>query len=139
MGDLQSFNIGTSNYKDIPKGFQPWDKWKLYKFNDGWRPDLIKRLFRKKPDGRLMDIQKMEHIIKYMESIRKEYIFYTPTVPSDISEVDCEQTSEIFKFNLYESLLYSLICQDDWMNIETYKTAYKCIKGMYESLDLENN
>lgn len=65
---IRNHNIGTSNYAQMPPGYQPWDLWKVYHLNP-WDADILKRLLRTKVEGtltqreaRILDYQKIIHI-----------------------------------------------------------------------------
>lgn len=66
--DTRNHNIGNSNYSSMPKGYQPWDLWKVYHMNP-FDADILKRLLRTKiepgmtpQESRKLDYQKIIHI-----------------------------------------------------------------------------
>lgn len=66
--ETRNHNIGNSNYSSMPKGYQPWDLWKIYHMNP-WDADIQKRLLRIKAEpgmtmaeSRKLDYQKIIHI-----------------------------------------------------------------------------
>lgn len=66
--ETRNYNIGNSNYSLMPKGYQPWDLWKIYHMNP-WDADIQKRLLRIKAEpgmtmaeSRKLDYQKIIHI-----------------------------------------------------------------------------
>ena len=66
--DTRNYNIGNSNYSSMPKGYQPWDLWKVYHMNP-WDADIQKRLLRTKAEpgmtmkeSRKLDYQKIIHV-----------------------------------------------------------------------------
>lgn len=56
--DIDKYNIGSSNYADLP--VQPWMLWERNKL-DAFDGDIIKRLMR--DNGRNNEIEEMEKII----------------------------------------------------------------------------
>ena len=66
--DTRNHNIGNSNYSSMPKGYQPWDLWKIFHMNP-FDADILKRLLRTKvepgmtmAESRKLDYQKIIHI-----------------------------------------------------------------------------
>ena len=66
--DIRNYNIGASNYSSMPKGYQPWDLWKIFHMNP-FDADILKRLLRTKTEpgmtpqeSRKLDYQKIIHI-----------------------------------------------------------------------------
>ena len=66
--DTRNYNIGNSNYSSMPKGYQPWDLWKIFHMNP-FDADILKRLLRTKAEpgmtpqeSRKLDYQKIIHI-----------------------------------------------------------------------------
>ena len=66
--EARNYNIGTSNYSSMPKGYQPWDLWKIYHMSP-WDADILKRLLRTKTEpgmtpqeSRKLDYQKIIHV-----------------------------------------------------------------------------
>ena len=66
--DTRNYNIGNSNYSSMPKGYQPWDLWKVYHMNP-FDADILKRLLRTKiepgmtmKESRKLDYQKIIHV-----------------------------------------------------------------------------
>ena len=66
--DTRNYNIGNSNYSSMPKGYQPWDLWKVYHMNP-FDADILKRLLRTKiepgmtpQESRRLDYQKIIHV-----------------------------------------------------------------------------
>lgn len=66
--DTRNYNIGNSNYSSMPKGYQPWDLWKIFHMNP-WDADILKRLLRTKAEpgmtieeSRRLDYEKIIHI-----------------------------------------------------------------------------
>ena len=66
--DTRNYNIGNSNYSSMPKGYQPWDLWKIYHMNP-FDADILKRLLRTKiepgmtpQESRKLDYQKIIHV-----------------------------------------------------------------------------
>ena len=66
--DIRNYNVGSSNYSSMPKGYQPWDLWKIFHMNP-WDADIQKRLLRTKAEpcmtmaeSRKMDYQKIIHV-----------------------------------------------------------------------------
>ena len=41
--DTRNYNVGSSNYSSMPKGYQPWDLWKIFHMSP-WDADILKRL-----------------------------------------------------------------------------------------------
>lgn len=65
---IRNHNVGNSNYAEMPKGYQPWDLWKVYHLNP-WDADILKRLLRTKvepgmtpQESRKMDYEKIIHV-----------------------------------------------------------------------------
>ena len=66
--DIRNYNVGSSNYSSMPKGYQTWDLWKIFHMNP-WDADIQKRLLRTKAEpcmtmaeSRKMDYQKIIHV-----------------------------------------------------------------------------
>ena len=66
--DIRNYNVGSSNYSSMPKGYQPWDLWKIFHMNP-WDADIQKRLLRTKAEpgmtmeeSRKLDYQKIIHV-----------------------------------------------------------------------------
>lgn len=66
--DTRNYNIGNSNYSSMPKGYQPWDLWKIFHMNP-FDADILKRLLRTKAESgmtmaesRKLDYQKIIHV-----------------------------------------------------------------------------
>ena len=66
--DIRNYNIGTSDYSSMPKGYQPWDLWKIFHMNP-FDADILKRLLRTKAESgmtmaesRKLDYQKIIHV-----------------------------------------------------------------------------
>ena len=66
--EIRNHNIGNSNYSQMPKGYQPWDLWKIFHMNP-WDADILKRLLRTKAEpcmtmaeSRKLDYQKIIHV-----------------------------------------------------------------------------
>ena len=66
--DTRNYNIGNSNYSSMPKGYQPWDLWRVYHMNP-FDADILKRLLRTKiepgmtpQESRKLDYQKIIHV-----------------------------------------------------------------------------
>ena len=66
--DTRNYNIGNSNYSSMPKGYQPWDLWKIFHMNP-FDADILKRLLRTKiepgmtpQESRKLDYQKIIHV-----------------------------------------------------------------------------
>ena len=66
--DIRNYNIGTSDYSSMPKGYQPWDLWKIFHMNP-FDADILKRLLRTKvepgmtpQESRKLDYQKIIHV-----------------------------------------------------------------------------
>lgn len=66
--EIRNHHVGNSNYSQMPKGYQPWDLWKIFHMNP-WDADIQKRLLRIKaePDmtmaeSRKLDYQKIIHV-----------------------------------------------------------------------------
>ena len=66
--NTRNYNIGNSNYSSMPKGYQPWDLWKVYHMNP-FDADILKRLLRTKiepgmtpQESRKLDYQKIIHV-----------------------------------------------------------------------------
>ena len=66
--EVRNHNVGNSNYSQMPKGYQPWDLWKIFHMNP-WDADILKRLLRTKAEpcmtmaeSRKMDYQKIIHV-----------------------------------------------------------------------------
>ena len=66
--EIRNHNIGNSNYSSMPKGYQPWDLWKIFHMNP-FDADILKRLLRTKvepgmtpQESRKLDYQKIIHI-----------------------------------------------------------------------------
>ena len=66
--DTRNYNIGNSNYSSMPKGYQPWDLWKIFHMNP-FDADILKRLLRTKTESgmtmaesRKLDYQKIIHV-----------------------------------------------------------------------------
>lgn len=67
-GIIRSHNVGNSNYSSMPKGYQPWDLWKIFHMNP-FDADILKRLLRTKiepgmtpQESRKLDYQKIIHV-----------------------------------------------------------------------------
>lgn len=65
---VRKHNVGNSNYSSMPKGYQPWDLWKIFHMNP-WDADILKRLLRTKiepgltsQESRKLDYEKIIHI-----------------------------------------------------------------------------
>ena len=66
--DIRNYNVGSSNYSSMPKGYQPWDLWKIFHMNP-FDADILKRLLRTKTElgmtpqeSRKLDYQKIIHV-----------------------------------------------------------------------------
>ena len=66
--DTRNYNIGNSNYSSMPKGYQPWDLWKIFHMTP-FDADILKRLLRTKAESgmtmaesRKLDYQKIIHV-----------------------------------------------------------------------------
>ena len=66
--DIRNYNVGSSNYSSMPKGYQPWDLWKIFHMNP-FDADILKRLLRTKAESgmtmaesRKLDYQKIIHV-----------------------------------------------------------------------------
>ena len=66
--EVRNHNVGNSNYSQMPKGYQPWDLWKIFHMNP-WDADILKRLLRTKAEpcmtmaeSRKLDYQKIIHV-----------------------------------------------------------------------------
>lgn len=66
--DTRNYNVGSSNYSSMPKGYQPWDLWKIFHMNP-FDADILKRLLRTKTEpgmtpqeSRKLDYQKIIHV-----------------------------------------------------------------------------
>ena len=66
--NTRNYNIGNSNYSSMPKGYQPWDLWKIFHMNP-FDADILKRLLRTKTEpgmtpqeSRKLDYQKIIHV-----------------------------------------------------------------------------
>ena len=66
--EARNYNVGSSNYSSMPKGYQPWDLWKIFHMNP-WDADILKRLLRTKAEpgmtpqeSRKLDYQKIIHV-----------------------------------------------------------------------------
>lgn len=66
--DIRNYNVGSSNYYSMPKGYQPWDLWKIFHMNP-FDADILKRLLRTKTEpgmtpqeSRKLDYQKIIHV-----------------------------------------------------------------------------
>ena len=66
--EIRNHNVGNSNYSQMPKGYQPWDLWKIFHMNP-WDADILKRLLRTKAEpcmtmaeSRKLDYQKIIHV-----------------------------------------------------------------------------
>ena len=66
--EIRNHHVGNSNYSQMPKGYQPWDLWKIFHMNP-WDADIQKRLLRTKAEpcmtmaeSRKMDYQKIIHV-----------------------------------------------------------------------------
>ena len=66
--EIRNYNIGNSNYSSMPKGYQPWDLWKIFHMSP-WDADIQKRLLRTKAEpgmtmteSRKLDYQKIIHV-----------------------------------------------------------------------------
>ena len=65
---IRNHHVGNSNYSQMPKGYQPWDLWKIFHMNP-WDADIQKRLLRTKAEpgmtmeeSRKLDYQKIIHV-----------------------------------------------------------------------------
>lgn len=71
MKDVNSYNIGESNYAEMK--IQPWDIFKAHPQLNYWECDIIKRLLRtKSTDSRLLDLEKIKHITEYLIELERE-------------------------------------------------------------------
>ena len=66
--EIRNHHVGNSNYSQMPKGYQPWDLWKIFHMNP-WDADILKRLLRTKAEpcmtmaeSRKLDYQKIIHV-----------------------------------------------------------------------------
>ena len=66
--EVRNHNVGNSNYSQMPKGYQPWDLWKIFHMNP-WDADILERLLRTKAEpcmtmaeSRKLDYQKIIHV-----------------------------------------------------------------------------
>ena len=66
--EIRNHHVGNSNYSQMPKGYQPWDLWKIFHMNP-WDADIQKRLLRTKAEpcmtmaeSRKLDYQKIIHV-----------------------------------------------------------------------------
>ena len=66
--DIRNYNVGSSNYSSMPKGYQPWDLWKIFHMNP-FDADILKRLLRTKTEpgmtpqeSRKLDYEKIIHV-----------------------------------------------------------------------------
>ena len=65
---IRNHHVGNSNYSQMPKGYQPWDLWKIFHMNP-FDADILKRLLRTKTEpgmtpqeSRKLDYQKIIHV-----------------------------------------------------------------------------
>ena len=80
--EIRNHNVGNSNYSKMPKGYQPWDLWKIYHLNP-WDADILKRLLRTKvepgmtpQEARKMDYEKIIHVcLERINQINEGYEF----------------------------------------------------------------
>ena len=63
MGDVESYNIGESNYSKMK--ITPWQIFQAHPNLNYWECDIIKRVLRTKGD-RLEDLKKIRHIVDYL-------------------------------------------------------------------------
>ena len=66
--EIRNHHVGNSNYSQMPKGYQPWDLWKIFHMSP-WDADILKRLLRTKvepgmtpQESRKLDYQKIIHV-----------------------------------------------------------------------------
>ena len=66
--EIRNHHVGNSNYSQMPKGYQPWDLWKIFHMNP-FDADILKRLLRTKAESgmtmaesRKLDYQKIIHV-----------------------------------------------------------------------------
>ena len=66
--EVRNHNVGNSNYSQMPKGYQPWDLWKIFHMNP-FDADILKRLLRTKTEpgmtyqeSRKLDYEKIIHV-----------------------------------------------------------------------------
>ena len=66
--EIRNHHIGNSNYSQMPKGYQPWDLWKIFHMNP-FDADILKRLLRTKTEpgmtpqeSRKLDYEKIIHV-----------------------------------------------------------------------------
>ena len=66
--EIRNHHVGNSNYSQMPKGYQPWDLWKIFHMNP-FDADILKRLLRTKiepgmtpQESRKLDYQKIIHV-----------------------------------------------------------------------------
>ena len=66
--EIRNHHVGNSNYSQMPKGYQPWDLWKIFHMNP-FDADILKRLLRTKTEpgmtpqeARKLDYEKIIHI-----------------------------------------------------------------------------
>ena len=66
--EIRNHHVGNSNYSQMPKGYQPWDLWKIFHMNPS-DADIQKRLLRTKAEpgmtmeeSRKLDYQKIIHV-----------------------------------------------------------------------------
>ena len=66
--EIRNHHVGNSNYSQMPKGYQPWDLWKIFHMNP-FDADILKRLLRTKTEpgmtpqeSRKLDYQKIIHV-----------------------------------------------------------------------------
>ena len=66
--EIRNHHVGNSNYSQMPKGYQPWDLWKIFHMSP-WDADILKRLLRTKvepgmtpQESRKMDYEKIIHV-----------------------------------------------------------------------------
>ena len=66
--EIRNHHVGNSNYSQMPKGYQPWDLWKIFHMNP-FDADILKRLLRTKTEpgmtpqeSRKLDYEKIIHV-----------------------------------------------------------------------------
>lgn len=82
MADIQSYNIGESNY--AKHDVQPWDVWLSHPELNAWECDIVKRILRtkgataaQKKANKVLDLQKIKHICDYLIEHQDQLYAYT--------------------------------------------------------------
>lgn len=121
---VMTYNVGCSEYAG--KKVQPWHLW-VY-INCPWDADIIKRIGRvKKSDGRMLDLQKIEHISLKRISLINDDNYRTTlntSCPKELVDTFCSERG----MSDEEAEIVNLIIYGDTNSVETFEKIIEIIK-----------